>query len=140
MTGSDVQVDQRDRAGRDQAQPERLGDPDGLAAQRDDVVAQVVERGATGVFVSTTERCSSAEKFAGVELGEHLRRARHELAGVQVDDVQLLLDAEGEVGAEVRSPPSASPAETFSDSVMKTAYVVVRCPLSGALPEDVPNM
>jgi hypothetical protein len=33
-----------------------------------------------------------------IELIEHLRGPRHQLPGVQVDDVQLLLGAEGELG------------------------------------------
>jgi hypothetical protein len=33
----------------------------------------------------------------GVEAGQDLGRPRHQLAGDQIDDVQLLLDAEGEI-------------------------------------------
>jgi hypothetical protein len=91
-----LRVDQRDRPGGDQAEVESVCDVDGRPAQPHQVPAQLIEAGTDrGVGLH-----HGPVQLGGVAVPrqppQDLRAPGDQLPGVAVDDVQLLLDAEGQ--------------------------------------------
>jgi hypothetical protein len=89
-----VEVDQWHGARRDHAQPERLGHRLQRAAQATQVAAQLVEGGAHRGVGLDERTLELGGELGAVELGQQRVDLGGRAAGLQVDDVELLLHAE----------------------------------------------